>query len=247
MQVGFSAGAMWGRRTDVANVSPDQFGLLQDVSVDFDFTTKQLYGEYQFPAVIARGQAKVTGKARFARIFGALYADLMFGETVATGGIMAIENEAGTIPGVSTYTVTVANSATWSDDLGVYYAATGLRLKQVASGPTTGQYSVASGVYTFAAADANLGVLISYLYAPVTGTKFTINNHFMGITPTFKCTLFNQGQTQNTTNPRTLVLNACLGNKLSFPTKIDDFQITEFDFEAYADASNVIGTFSSVE
>ena len=35
---------------------------------------------------------------------------------------------------------------------------------EVASGPTTGQYSVSAGVYTFAAADTLLGVLISYTY-----------------------------------------------------------------------------------
>jgi hypothetical protein len=249
MQVGFSAGAAFGQRTDVSAVSPDQFALLQSVSVDFDFSLKELYGEYQFPPVIARGQAKVSGKISFARIFGAIYADLFFGETAAIGaGLVAIENEFGTIPGSSTYIVTVANSATWTEDLGVYYAATGKRLAQVASGPTAGQYSVAAGVYTFAAADASLGVNISYLYNAASGqVKFTINNHLMGVTPTWKGVFYNPGVVMGAANGRTLVLNRCVSSKLSIPDKIDDFQMNEMDFSAFADDSGVIGTWTSVE
>jgi hypothetical protein len=40
------------------------------------------------------------------------------------------------------------------------------------------------------------------------------------------------------------VLNACTATKLMLPTKIDDYEIQEFDFSAFADAAGAIGTLS---
>ena len=62
-----------------ASWSRTQFGILQDVQIDWDWQTKELWGQFQFPVDIARGQGKITGKAKFARIFGAIYGDLFFG------------------------------------------------------------------------------------------------------------------------------------------------------------------------
>ena len=44
-----------------------------------------------------------------------------------------------------------------------------------------------------------------------------------------------------------LRLNACTATKLSMPTKIDDWTISEFDFTAFADASGTIGYLSTIE
>ena len=68
MQLAFGAGALWGNRTDVtgSGIGPDQFGILQDVQIDWDWQTKELWGQFQFPVDIARGQGKITGKAKFA-------------------------------------------------------------------------------------------------------------------------------------------------------------------------------------
>ena len=87
MQLAFGAGALWGNRTDVTGggIGPDQFGILQDVQIDFDWTTKELWGQFQFPVDIARGQGKISGKAKFARIFGTIYGDLFFCHTPAAG------------------------------------------------------------------------------------------------------------------------------------------------------------------
>src|SRR5438552_7668798 len=100
MQLSFGAGALWGNRTDVSGsgIGPDQFGILQDVQIDWDWTTKELYGQFQFPVDIARGQGKITGKAKFARIFGAIYGDLFFGQTPAAGQLTVSENEAPACP-----------------------------------------------------------------------------------------------------------------------------------------------------
>src|SRR5215813_1115892 len=147
MQLAFGAGALWGTRTDVtgSGIGPDQFGILQDVQIDFDWTTKELWGQFQFPVDIARGQGKITGKAKFARIFGAIYGDLFFGQVPTTGQLTVSENEAGSVPGTTPYTVTVANANTYSDDLGVYYASgvnAGNRFTRVTTPSAAGQYSL---------------------------------------------------------------------------------------------------------
>jgi hypothetical protein len=254
MQLAFGAGALWGTRTDVtgSGIGPDQFGILQDVQIDFDWTTKELWGQFQFPVDIARGQGKITGKAKFARIYGAIYGDLFFGQTPATGQLTVSENEAATVPATTPYTVTVANASGFVDDLGVYYASgtnAGNRFTRVTTPSSAGQYSVnpATGIYTFAAADAGAALLLSYAYNATAGKKLVITNQLMGYTPVFKATFYTTKTTGGTPGGLSLVLNACTATKLSLPTKIDDYEIQEFDFSAFADATGAIGTLSSGE
>ena len=252
MQLAFGAGALWGNRTDVtgSGIGPDQFGILQDVQIDWDWSTKELWGQFQFPLDIARGQGKIAGKAKFARIFGAIFGDLFFGQTPATGQLTVSENEAATVPATIPYTVTVANAANYVDDLGVFYAtgaSAGNRFTRVTTPSASGQYSVnlATGIYTFAAADAGAALLISYLCTiSSAGKKLVLTNQFMGYTPTFKATFYTTKTTQGAAAGLTLVLNACTASKLSLPTKIDDYEIQEFDFSAFADATGTIGTLS---
>jgi len=225
-----------------ATPTPVQFGTLQDVSIDIDAESKKLFGQYQFPVAVGRGQAKITGKAKFANIDGGVYNSIFFGTTQAAGQKLWSYNEAGTV-GSSPYTVTVANSAAFDADLGVNYASTGTPLTRVASAPTTGQYSVAAGVYTFAAADTGKAVLVSYSYtqtASGSGFKSTISNNLMGVAPTFQIDFYQ-------TNPNvsgaqwSLRLYACMASKLSMASKNSDFIIPELDFEAFANSSNMVG------
>ena len=233
----FGSGVLLGVRTDVANSTPMNFGLIQDCQLDISFTTKELYGQNQFPLAIARGQAKVTGKAKMAQISGLAFNNLFFGMTMATGQTATSFAEAGTIPGTP-YQVTVANSATWLDDYGAVYAATGLPLTKVASAPATGQYSVAAGVYTFASADTTKAVLISYTYTvSASGQKIPLTSQLLGTTPTFQANLFTtfQGKAVN------VKLYNCVSNKLGYATKLEDFTVPELDFAIFANsAGNVL-------
>ena len=248
MQLSFGSGALWGERTDLtgSGIGPRQFGILQDIEIDFDWTDKELYGQLQFPVAIARGQGKISGKAKFAQILGLLYSDLFFGVPATTGQFAVSQLEAAVVPATTPFTVAVANASNDNDDLGVVYAATGERFNRVTTPSAAGQYSVnfASGVYSFAAADANTAVLISYTYLTNTqGNRLTLTNQLMGTTPTFKATFYTTYGGSGTA----LRLNACTANKLSIPTKIDDWTISEFDFMAFADASGTIGYLSTVE
>jgi hypothetical protein len=248
MQLSFGSGALWGERTDLtgSGIGPRQFGVLQDIQIDFDWTDKELYGQVQFPIAIARGQGKISGKAKFAQILGLLYSDIFFGTTTATGQFAVSELEAAIVPAVPEFTVGVINASSFNDDLGVTYSNNGRRFNRVTTPTAAGQYSVnfSTGIYTFAAADANAGVLISYAYnIQSNGNLLTLTNQLMGTTPTFKATFYTNYNGEGTA----LRLNACTANKLSLPTKIDDWTINELDFMAFADASGTIGYLSTVE
>lgn len=246
MQVSFGSGSLVGIPSG-SNPTPAQFGVLQSVDLEFSSSLKELFGQNQYPVAVARSTSKITGKAASAQINARQYNALFFGGTLASGtsGQLQVTNETGTIPAVSgPYTVTVTNSANFVADLGVVFAATGVQLTRVASGPTTGQYSVSAGVYTFAAADTLLGVLISYTYTVTTGASLiTITNQLSGVAPTFQMNL------ATTFNSKVInfQLNACVSSKLSFPFKNQDFMVNDFEFEAYPDASNVLGKLTTSE
>ena len=248
----FGAGTLWGTPlTDatgaaIANPSPLQFGALQDVSVDISFDTKMLHGSNQFPLVVGRGKGKITCKAKHAEINGACLNSLFFGQT-RTFGILSDVWATSTTPIPTTpfqITPTVPSSGTWAKDLGVE-GATGIPMTRVAAAPTTGQYSVAAGIYTFAAADVGLGVFINFQYTATStvSPKSTVANVAMGYAPTFVCDLYMPFQGKSLI----LTFNSCLATKLSFATKLDDFMIPEFDFDAFADSNGNVMTWATTD
>lgn len=240
-QYNFGAGFMFAVPPG-ANPTPQQFGTMQEAGIDFAASNKSLFGQMRFAEAVAQGQMKVTGKAKFAKIKVATYNSIFFNETVKPGMTLAALNEPGTIAAGG---ITVANSATFSQDLGVIDALTGKPYTCVGSAPSAGQYSVAAGVYTFAAGDTGKAVYICYLYTDATnGSSITINNQPMGAAPSFKA-IFN-GRFSG--KQITLILNCCVSSKLNLiSTKLEDFSIPEFDFEASVDAGGVLGLLSANE
>lgn len=247
MQLIFGIGALWGKRSDVPDIGPDQFAILQDNTVDFAFEIKELYSQLGYPIDIARGKGKITGKAKVARVFAALYADIFFGDSVNTGETNVSENETHT---VATTTVSVTNATSFVADLGVYYNAQGNnRFQYVTGAPSAaGQYATGTnGVYTFSTGDIGSSIAISYVFTDTAGKTITINNHFMGYTPTFVGTFYQSRNTQGSTGQLTLRLNECVSSHLSIPSKIDDYAIEDMDYQAFSNGSNIIGTLSTTE
>ena len=244
-QYAFGGGALYCQRTDIVNATPIRIGALQNVNIDVSGDLKPLYGDGQLPLTFARGKTKITGKASFARISGLLFNNLFFGQTLTNTQTLMAQNEAGTVPAASTYTITVANSATFLADRGVINAATAMPLTKVASAPTTGQYAVSTaGVYTFAAADANTLVAISYSYTVASsGSTITLLNPVMGIVPIFTAVMTENFQGKHLT----MQLNACASSKLSLPTKLDDWLMSDLEFEAGQDAAGNVGFISLSE
>ena len=69
--------------------------------------------------------------------------------------------------------------------------------------------------------------MISYTHSIASsGSKLTITNQLMGTTPTFKATFYTTYGGSGTA----LRLNACTADKLSLPTKVDDWTIHQLGF-----------------
>lgn len=245
----FGAGNLYGIDTSLAVPTPVKFGILQEVAVEIALTKKELHGQNIFPDAVGVAEGKVTCKAKMAKLSADLMGGLFFKATPATGQVVPVVAEQGTIPATpGPYTITVANGATLHTNLGVVFgnnnaATDGLPLKRVASAPATGEYSLvdATGVFTFAAADQAKKVKFDYLYtSALVGKTITLGNVQAGTTPCFKAILTGafDGETV------ALVLNRCHSDKLTLPTKRGDFTIQEMDFSAQVDDDDELGLLS---
>lgn len=238
----FGSGSLWGTPlTDaggntITTPTPVQFGALQDVTLDFTFEQKFLYGQYQFPIDMRRGKGKIDMKAKLARINGSTMNSLLFGQTLTTGSLIDYKDVTGEVIPATPYQITVTNSATFTADLGVR-DVNGTVLTKVASAPATGQYSVAAGVYTFAAADVGKTMYIDYQYTlAASGLQGTMINELLGATPTFQVDFgLNYGG-----QAFTLSFPYCIATKLTMATKLDDYTIPEMDISAFANNSGTV-------
>ena len=175
-----------------ANPTPVPVALLTDLSIDISYKEVEFRGNQQFPIEIALGEATIKGKAKNGNINGATLSALLQGSTTAAGLVAGVIGELQTIPGTP-WQLTVANGATYADDLGVLDLTANKWLTRVASAPATGQYSVntATGLYTFAAADTAHNLSINYSYAIAgSGKTTTLNNQLMGTTTNFALAAF---------------------------------------------------------
>ena len=223
------------------NQTPVQVGTLKDVSLDIARDVKELYGAYAFPEDVALGKGKIGGKAKSGRIQSGLLAAILAGSTVSTGQTAAANNETGTIP-TTPYQITVVNSATWVEDGGVYDYTASIWMSRVASAPATGQYSIAAGVYTFAAADTTHQVGIYYTYTKATGKNVDLNNVLMGAATVFTMNVFNTYGGKNVGYK----LFAVVFPKLALAAKQDDYTEVDIEFQCFADsANNVINVYTA--
>jgi hypothetical protein len=244
-QFAFGSGTLIGKRTDVTGAPPCLLGTLQDVSIDFDRKIETLYGQYNMAVAAGGGEFKISGKAKFARLQATQINNLFLGQTLTPGSML--EMTTGETDTVVAGAVTVANSATFVEDFGVFYASTGVQLSPVSSSPAQGQYSVSVGVYSFNSADNGAAVLIYYSYTVSSGNKISLANQLAGPLPTFEVSVKETFNYFGNTKDLVVKLNACVSPKLSLPFSNQKFTVAEFDFQAIADASNTIGTISLSE
>lgn len=249
----FGSGLMWGTPltnsagSAIANPSPLLFGVLQDTEVDIKFENKTLHGQNQFPAAVGRGKGTINGKAKWAEIYGGMLETVIFGQAATAGLTSAVYDTVGAVIPATPFQVTptVPSSGTWSRDLGVISASTGRPLTRVASAPTTGQYSVAAGVYTFAAADTGQTVYINYMYTATStvAKKSTIVNQPMGYSPTWRCDLYIPYSGASLV----LSMHSCISDGIKLSNKNDDFGIADFSFQAFANAGGQVLDWATTE
>lgn len=237
--VQFGSGVLYMRPTLgnlATNPTPYRVGVMQDASVDFKGDLKKLYGQKQFPVATARGKIDVEGKSKLCVFDAGMLSQVYFGLNATSGLTKIADQEPGTIP-TTPFQVTVTNSATWVKSYAVQ-KADGTHFQEVASAPATGQYSVAAGVYTFAAADTGLAVVISYSYTvAATGKSLAITNQLMGYAPECEIFLYNAFRT----NAFGLKLVDCTLGSVNVPTKNEDFWMVDITFSANADSTDNVG------
>ncbi len=229
----------------ISNPTPFLIAGMQDVSLDLSADLKELYGSNAVAIAIGRGKQKMGVKIKNAQISGRIWNALYFGQiSNQSAGIYdsVIDQVGATIPGTPyAITPTVPSSGTWGYNLGVRDNNNNA-LARVASAPATGQYSVASGVYTFASADTGKLVYIDYNYtaASTVAQKLRLVNPLMGQAPTFQFDL----KVPYAGNNFNLTLFSCVATKFGLQTKLDDFTYPEFDFSAQAPGGADIGELS---
>lgn len=254
MQLSFGAGRLIAYMTKdaagatIAVPQAVQFGVIQNADLDISFEEKLLYGSKQFPVAVARGKGTIEVKAKAAQIDGRMYGDFVFGSGSSAGELGLVPDYSTTVPSTPhTVTISPPNSGTFGKDLGVRNGDTGLPLARVASSPATGQYSVneATGVYTFASADEDDPVLISYDYTATSTTarKGTISNLQMGYTPFFGLRL----QREYAGKKLFLSLLNCASNQFASPAQNDDFNVTDITIQAFSNDADIVGYWSTSE
>lgn len=247
----FSTGNLFGIPSG-ANPTPIRFATLQDVAVDFKFDLKKLYGGAQFPVEQARGKGEIDIKATAGRVDPNLFNQIFFGASIATGQTLNSVDETSAIP-TTPFQITVANGATFSVDLGVYNATTGLYMTRGATATGAGVYAVntTTGVYTFNTADVGSTVRISYTYTATTTTNATITqtNPLLGVgSIIFGLQLVNQTKVvvagASVIKQFKLSFPAVQASKLNMPLKLDDFSLPTFDMSAQDDGAGNVFSWS---
>lgn len=222
----------------ITTPTPIRIAGLQEMSLDFSGDLKEFFGQNRFAIAVAQGKVKAGGKFKGALINGPAMNTLFFGAGLTSGTMKSlVADTTGTLIPATPFTITptVPNTGAWVEDLGVV-DANGLTMTKVASAPATGQYSVAAGVYTFAAADTGKKAFISfsYTFTDAGSKRIQFQNLPMGFSPSIKLHYLSAFQGKQSL----VVLESVISSKLMmFGTKNDDFSVPEIDFTAQADAS----------
>lgn len=210
--------------------------LLQEMSVDFKATSKELFGRQQFAADVARGKISASGKGKITATDPLFLNSLFFGLPTATGAVRPVTETHAVAASVTT-----TNAAHFAIDYGVVNGSTGVPMTLVASTPAVGQYSVAvsTGIYTFNASETATSVLISYAWTDTTsGTTLAITNQQQGYSPQFSCNLFNIYQSKLFS----LSLTTCKLTDIQIPSKMEDYWISDFSYVICANPAGLVGT-----
>jgi len=210
------------------NPTPLQLPIMQELSIDFSGDLAELYGQDQYPYALARTKVKIECKAKMGAIYAALLSDLFFGATLATGQAIPVLREVGT---VTTHAYTTVHAANFATDGGVVNQTIGQPYRLVPSAPAVGQYTQASGVYTFNASDTITVALVTYTYTSAsTGQSTTVTNKPMGAMPTFNFQYMNN---QFGSNLYLEFYNAT-AKKIGLPGKNTEFDMFDFEFSCYS-------------
>ena len=257
-QAAFGPGILIVSRTDIAIPAPVNVGFANEFSIEAAGTTKQLYGQFQWPLAVARGTITGTGKFKSAVLSGLAWSALFYGVSASTTGMINWNvGSTFTLTTASTAAVQVGSSLTFDADLGITYAANGLPFQRVSTGSeSSGKYSLTTGspgLYNFAAIDTTggpaggQGIKVTYTNTSLTGQALQVTNQLIGTTPTFQLDYYTNFN-QPTSKPFVVRIFSCVAAKHMMAFKLEDFMLPEFDFDLFATAAGNVytGVFAEV-
>lgn len=248
-QYQFGVGTVVGVRTDQANSQPAFFGVTQEWELDIDQKLVTLMGQYKDPVDVAPSERTVTGKIKFARLQATTWGNMLFGiAPTATSGIDMVVNEIKT---TTTTTYTVAAATSFTQDLGVYYQATGIALTPIASAPTVGQYvpgAAGVGTYTINTADAGASVL-GFYYEKTANDQYsmTVSQVLMGSGPTVQLNFNTPYSVNGVTKKFNLQILQARISKAPLQFKNAAYMVPEMDFTAFLNSAGNLLTWSMTE
>jgi len=253
----FGPGILILTRTDITPGAPINVGFVQEFSIEAAATTKQLYGQKQFPIAAARGTVKLTGKFKSAVVSGYAMNAAFYGQSAfsSTGSGVAWNIGSTFTTSTTSSSVQVGSSLTFDADLGITYAASGLPLQRVSTGSeAAGKYSVtgggiqgtATGLYNFGGSDGGPGgaataLKITYTSLTAAGQSLIVTNQMIGTTPTFQLDYYTNFN-QPTSKPFVVRIFQGVASKHAMMFKLEDYMIPEFDVDMFANASDQVFT-----
>lgn len=236
---------------NAANPTPIRFNTVQDMSLTFKRKIEELFGEGQLADDIGSGSMSVTGKITTGGSNARIGADALFGNAGSLATLVKeADAESGTVAATTPYIVTVANSETWTQDLGVLDVATGNRMVRVSSAPVAAvSYTVSAGVYTFAAGDEGALKKIWYLYTVSSaGEQVALTNVKQGKVGLSGIVLVFPWTPPGGTEEQDIVqLNACLFSDYELSTKMEAYGKPPISFTAGCDNTGSMGTLNFAE
>jgi hypothetical protein len=246
----FGPGILIVSRTDISIPAPINVGYAQEFSIEAAATSKSLYGQKQWPLVVARGTIKGSAKFKAATVSGLAWSAMFYGVAATTTNQIAWNVDSTfTLSTASTAAVQVGSSLTFDADLGARYVASGLPFQRVATGSeAAGKYSITTGspgLYNFSVADTTSGpaggnaIKVTYTSTTSTGQSLLPLNQLIGNTPTLQIDYYTN-LNQPAAKPFVVRIYQCVAEKHMMQFKLEDFMIPEFDLGIFANASDQI-------
>ena len=238
----FSMGAIYAV-PNAANPTPVPIASLKGCKVNFKQAKKKFLGNQRVALDVGDGEQSITIDIQNADFRASAMQLVAPGASLVTGGLLVATGETGTVP-TTPFQITVTNSATWSEDGGVLDLTAGKWLTRVASAPTTGQYSVAAGVYTCAAADVTHVLSVVYTYSsPTLGNTLTFNNSIQSQSTAFKVRVYTPWTVNGSVRLKGFDFASVHFEELSIDFKVEDFAMQ--GLKGFA-SQDMIGTTSLV-
>lgn len=234
-----------------ANPTPFEFETITEITLDWKGKIVELRGQYLVPVDARMADVTITGKATIGTYNLNQVNNLLFAGQLNLSNIDRVNaDETHTIPSSPPYSITVTNSASFTEDLGVSYAIgapqAGAQFEEVTSLTLAGQYvqpfgsPLTPGEYGFDVADAGLPVNISYIDNNGVGATLTLPNNLQGQSPIFEFVVLNSGN--NSSSFVGYRLFNCRASGIKILTgKNNAFNMVEVDFSAFCPVGQNVG------